>query len=149
MLPKVHGEFRVVADPTLRFTPSGMAVAEFRVVADKKKKDDSGEWVDDKVCWLTVVCFKKVAENVAESVTKGGPPITVTGNLQTETWEKDGEKRQSYKLVADYVGVSLAFNPAKSMDGERTAGVSRSTGTAEDDPFASPAPAAGQDEPPF
>jgi single-strand DNA-binding protein len=148
MLPKVHGEFRVVADPTLRFTPSGMAVAEFRVVADKKKKDDSGEWVDDKVCWLTVVCFKKVAENVAESV-QHRSLVTVTGNLQTETWEKDGEKRQSYKLVADYVGVSLAFNPAKSMDGERTAGVSRSTGTAEDDPFASPAPAAGQDEPPF
>jgi single-strand DNA-binding protein len=154
MLPKVHGEFRVVADPTLRFTPGGMAVAEFRVVADKKKKDEaSGEWVDDKVCWLTVVCFKKVAENVAESVQQRSL-VTVTGNLQTESWEtQDGEKRQSYKLIADYVGVSLAFNPAKSMSGDRdTSGVSRSSAPADDDPFATPAPAAagaGTDEPPF
>jgi single-strand DNA-binding protein len=152
MLPKVHGEFRVVADPTLRFTPGGMAVAEFRAVADKKKfNDETKQWEDDKVCWLTVVCFKKVAENVAESVTKGGPPVVVVGNLQTESWEtQEGEKRQSYKLIADTVSVSLAFNPAKSMSGDRdTSGVSRSSAPADDDPFATPAPAASTDEPPF
>lgn len=152
MLPRVIGEFRAATDPTLRFTPSGMAVAEFRAVADKKKKDDStGEWVDDKVCWLTITSFKKLAENVAESVTKGSL-VNIEGTLQTEDWEtKEGEKRQTYRVLANTVGVSIAFNPAKSMSGDRAAGggVSRTTATPDDDPFATPAPAGQSDEPPF
>jgi single-strand DNA-binding protein len=122
MLPKVTGEFRAATDPTLRFTPSGMAVAEFRVVADKKKKDDNtGQWVDDKVCWLSVVCFKKQAENVAESVVKG-TLVTVTGNLQTESYEtKDtNEKRQKYVVVADNVGIALTWEPAKTVSTQRS-----------------------------
>jgi single-strand DNA-binding protein len=146
VLPKVTGEFRVASDPTLRFSPSGMPISEFRVVADKKKKDEaSGEWVDDKVCWLTVVVFKKMAENVAESITKGSL-VTVTGNLQTESYEtKEGEKRQAYKVIADNVGLAITWQPAKFIEAGRAAKAP------EDDPFATPAPAAGAtpDEPPF
>lgn len=152
MLPKVTGEFRVVSDPSLRFTPSGMAVAEFRVVADKKKKDDStGEWVDDKVCWLTVTVFKKQAENVAESVVKG-TLVTVTGNLQTESYEtKEGEKRQAYKVIADNVGIALTWEPAKTVAVARSASSDTGGGG---DPFATPAPATSgapsqSEEPPF
>lgn len=150
MLPRVVGEFRAATDPTLRFTPSGMAVAEFRAVADKKKKDDTtGEWVDDKVCWLTITCFKKLAENVAESVVKG-TLVNIEGTLQTEDWEtKDGEKRQTYRVLANTVGISIAFNPAKSQAGERASGGVTRAASADDDPFATPAPAAQGDEPPF
>lgn len=152
MLPRVIGEFRAVTDSTLRFTPSGMAVAEFRAVADKKKKNDAtGEWEDDKVCWLTITSFKKLAENVAESVTKGAL-VTIDGTLQTEDWEtKEGEKRQTYRVLANTIGVSIAFNPAKSEKADRpSTGVSRSSAPADDDPFATPAPAAGgAEEPPF
>lgn len=154
MLPKIHGEYRVVADPTLRFTPSGMAVAEFRVVADKKKKDEAtNEWVDDKVVWLSVVCFKRLAENVAESIVKG-TLVMVTGNLQTESYEtKEGEKRQAYKVVADNIGLSLAFSPAKVASGDR----STPSGAGGGDPWESSAPAAREssapaaqpDDPPF
>jgi single-strand DNA-binding protein len=139
----------VVTDATLRFSPSGMAISEFRVVADKKKKDDAtGEWVDDKVCWLSVVAFKKMAETAAETCLKG-KLVTVTGNLQTEDWEdKDGNKRQSYKVIADNIGLSIAFQPAHWVSAERAPAGATS---ADDDPFATPAPVtagAGSDDPP-
>lgn len=148
MLPIITGEFRAVADPSLRFTPTGMAVAEFRVAANSRKFDEeTKQWVDDKVVWLTVVAFKKLAENVAESVVKGSL-VTVTGKLQTEDWEtKEGEKRQTYKVIADTISMSLALSPAKVMSGARSEGASRSSGPPADDPFA--APAGGGDEPPF
>lgn len=146
MLPKVTGEFRAASDPTLRFTPSGMAVAEFRIVADKKKKDDStGQWVDDKVCWLSCVTFKKQAENVAESIVKG-TLVTVTGNLQTENYEtKEGEKRQKYVVVADNVGVALTWEPAKTVSTQR----SSSPSPAEDPWQTSGGGSSQTEDPPF
>lgn len=151
MLPKVVGEFRAVTDPTLRFTPAGMAVTEFRVVADKKKKNEStGEWVEDKVCWLTVVCFKKQAENVAESVVKG-TLVTVSGNLQTEAYEtKEGEKRQSYKVIADNVGIALTWEPAKTVAVARSSAPQEAGGSPwETAPAAGGGQPAQTDEPPF
>lgn len=150
MLPKISAEMRVVGDPTLRFTPGGMAVAEFRAVANSRKKEGD-EWVDDKSCWLTIVTFKKQAENVAESVVDKCL-VTVTGNLQTENYEtREGEKRTAYKVLADTVGIALTFNAAKVVSGVQGGGgaVTRTSGGGED-PFATPAPAAsGGDEPPF
>lgn len=154
MLPQITGEFRAVDDATLRFTPSGVAVSEVRIVANSRKLNkDTNEWEDDKVVWLTLVCFKKLAENVAESVTKG-KLINVTGKLQTESYEtKEGEKRQAYKVIADNVGLSMAFQAAKwvgTSEGAGTGAVERITdGAQADDPFATPAPATGTDEPPF
>lgn len=146
MLPLVSGEFRAVTDSTLRFTPTGMAVAEFRAVADKKKKNEAtGEWEDDKICWITVTCFRKLAENVAESVTKG-TLVEVIGYLQTEDWEtKEGEKRTTIRVIANRVSLSMAFNPAKSLTSERAAAPA-------EDPW-SGAPVAGDgdapSDPPF
>lgn len=143
-LPTCTGEFRAVADPELRFAPSGMAVAKVRIVANSRKKDpDTDQWKDDKVCWLTLTAFGRVAENIAESVVKGSL-IEATGRLQTEEWEtKEGEKRTGMSLVADRVGLSLAFVPAKAM--ERT--VKRESAPAEGgDPWVAPAQ---DDEPPF
>jgi single-strand DNA-binding protein len=147
MLPLVSGEFRVVADPTLRFAPSGMAVTNMRVVADKKKKNEAtGEWEDDKVCWLSVVAFKKLAENIAESCEKGSL-VLITGRLQTETYEKDGEKKQSYTIVADTIGPSLAWNAAKVIKTDRAAAAPAAEGGAPAvDPWATPPQG---DDPPF
>lgn len=111
MLPVVSMEGRVVADPELRFSPNGVAVGRVRLVASSRKKnEESGEWEDDKTCWITVTCFKKLAEHVAESVVKGDL-INVTGKLQTEEWESDGQKRSATVMVADTVAKSLAFAP--------------------------------------
>jgi single-strand DNA-binding protein len=147
MLPNITGEFRVVAgDPELRFAPSGVAVCTMRVVANSRKKQGD-EWVDDKVCWLKVTCFKRLAENVAESI-KDKNLITVSGRLQTEEWEdKEGAKRQSYVIVADNVGLALNLSPAKSLgSSEGGSGASRSRGTESGgtDPWQMP-----DDEPPF
>ena len=144
MLPQIQFEGRVVADPELRFSQSGMAVAKIRTVATSRKRLDDGSWVDDRTCWLDVTCFKKQAENVAESVEKGDL-IVVTGKLQTEEWEdKDThQKRSKITCIADSVGVALAFNAAKIMKAERQQPASDPGG---EDPWASP-PAEG--EPPF
>lgn len=144
MLPITSGEFRLVADPELKFAASGVAVAKLRLVASSRKKDDDGKWVDDKTCWMNAVAFKKVAENIAESFAKGDL-VLVSGRQQTEEWEdKDGNKRSSQSIVVDTIGPSLAFSPAKSVQAERTAT------PASDNPWET-TPAASDDpgDPPF
>lgn len=119
MLPEIVGEFRCAAEPNLRFAPSGTAVLNIRAVASSRKKTDSGEWVDDKTCWVNVVAFKKLAENAAESIEKGDL-FMVKGRISTDEWENsEGEKRTSFNLIADYIGPSVTFNTAKVSRGER------------------------------
>lgn len=147
MLPNIMGEFRVAADPDLRFTPSGVAVGKVRAVASKRKQNDQGEWVDDKTCWVNLVGFKKVAENMAESFVRGDL-VVVTGQMQTEDWEdKDGNKRTSVEIVVSQMGPSIAFNPARTMKAEGSE--SRTTSTPPD-PANNPWEAPNQDDaPPF
>lgn len=146
MLPLIQFEGRVTADPTLRFAQSGVAVATIRTVATSRKRLDSGEWVDDKTCWLDVTCFKKQAENVAESITKGDL-VVVTGKLQTEEWEdkETGAKRSKISCVADSVGLALAFNAAKTMKAERVPPAD-TVAVPPEDPWTTPE---GASEPPF
>lgn len=149
MLPIVTGEFRVVDDPELRFTPAGKAVASFRLAANSRKKNEStGEWEDDKTCFLNADCWERVAENVAESITKGAL-VTVKGRLETRTYEnRDGEKRTSLDLHVDDIGASLRYDPAKVMRSERRSeGSAPAASAPADDPWASPPPSS--DEPPF
>lgn len=139
-LPSVTMEARVVADPELRFAPSGTAVLKIRCVASSRKKNEAGEWVDDKTCWLNVTAFNKLAENSAESVTKGAL-ITVTGRLQTDEWtdRETGEKKSSTSVLADAIGVSLAVRTVSA-----TSQVQRSSAPASEDPWASGPPAGQQ-----
>jgi single-strand DNA-binding protein len=115
MLPSVSMECRATADPELRFGPSGTAVAKIRTASSKRKQDDNGQWVDDKVCYLDVTCFGKVAENVAESVVKGDQ-LVITGTLQTDEWNdrETGEKRSKIACTAWTVAVSLATRGRRS-----------------------------------
>ena len=145
MLPLITIEGRVVDDPELRFTPSGLALAKFRLVASSRKKNDAGEWVDDKTLWIDATCWRQLAENVAESIGKGDL-VTVVGRLQTESWEnKEGEKRSKISVTADSVAASLQFRTIKHGEG-RPARSSGGSGSSESDPWASSAP---DDEPPF
>jgi single-strand DNA-binding protein len=153
MLPNISGEFRVVTDPVLRFTPAGKAVASCRIVADKKKKTDGGEWVDDKVCWLNLSIWEQQAENFAESIEKG-MLIFVTGRLETREYEKDGEKRMSLDVTADNVAPSIRWATAKVTKAQRSGGQSTQPAAAEGAPAAAPAdpwqtPPSQGDEPPF
>lgn len=111
MLPRVAIDGRLAADPTLRFTQGGKAVASLRLVAsDRRKNEQTGAWEDSRTLWIDATCFDKLAENVVESVQKGDL-VVVTGRLVTEEWEdrNTGDKRSKIAMVADTVGASLQF----------------------------------------
>lgn len=155
MLPTVFGEFRVVADPELRFTPSGKAVGNVRLVANSRKKNEAGEWVDDKVVWLNGTIWEQPAENMVESIEKGSL-VEVRGRLETREYEdREGNKRQSFDLLLDSITPSIKYATAKVTKVERSGGTSGSSGggaaapaAPPEDPWASVTPAAS-DEPPF
>ncbi len=103
----------LTADPELRFTASGVAVANFTVASTPRRFDQtSGEWVDGTATFMRVDAWRELGEHCADTLVKGSR-VVVTGALTTDTWEKDGEKRSAVKVVADDVGASLLYHTAK------------------------------------
>jgi single-strand DNA-binding protein len=165
----------LTADPELRFTPSGAAVANFTVASTPRIYDrQSGEWKDGEALFLRCNIWREAAENVAESLTRGSRVI-VSGRLKQRSYEtREGEKRTVVEVEVDEIGPSLRYATAKvnkasrsggagggygGGGGSRSAGGSSSSSTAPagggsgDDPWGS-APASGSfgggdDEPPF
>lgn len=108
-LPSVSGEFRLAYDPELKFLPSGTAALRLRLVASRRRKDDSGEWVEDKTCFVSAYAYGKVAENAAESIVKGDL-VEVRGQLVTEQWtDRSGTDRSELRLLVDGIGPSMRF----------------------------------------
>lgn len=114
---------RLGGDPELRFSAQGKPVASFSLVTSRRVKDDqSGEWRDADTTWWNCVAFGQMAENIAESLTKG-TAVIVTGNAYQEEWEdRSGAKRRSLKVTADDVAPSLRFASAKVSRAERKSG---------------------------
>ncbi|MEU5343023.1 single-stranded DNA-binding protein [Streptomyces sp. NPDC020766] len=97
----------VVADPELRFTPSGAAVANFRIASTPRTFDrTTNEWKDGDTLFLSVSVWRQQAENVAESI-KRGDRVIVVGRLGQRQYEKDGERKSSYEIQAEDVAPSL------------------------------------------
>ena len=154
----------LTADPELRFTPSGAAVASFTVASTPRTFDrQSNEWKDGEALFLRCSIWRQAAENVAESLTRG-MRVVVTGRLKQRSFEtRVGEKRTVIELDVDEVGPSLRYATAKvnrTQRGSSGGGFgadNQGGGSAPaDDPWASsgPAPAGGggggfSDEPPF
>lgn len=144
MLPRITVEGRLGAEPELRFTQSGKAVARLRIVAaDRRKNEHTGEWEDADTLWLDVTAFDKLAENVCESLVKGDLAL-VHGKLRTEEWnDRDtNQKRSKISMIADSIGPSLVFRVTPHGGGQRSAPRER---------LANPVNAAygGADDPPF
>ncbi|MEU4339872.1 single-stranded DNA-binding protein [Nocardia sp. NPDC023852] len=167
----------LTADPELRFTPAGQAVANFTVASTPRVFDrNSNEWKDGEALFLRCNIWREAAENVAESLTRGSRVI-VSGRLKQRSYEtREGEKRTVVELEVDEVGPSLRYATAKVNKTSRGGGGGGfgsgggggggnyassgsgggRSGGAEDDPWGS-APAAGSfgggsrmdDEPPF
>jgi single-strand DNA-binding protein len=152
-------------DPELRFTPSGAAVAKFRVASTPRTLDRaSGEWKDGEPLFLSCTVWRQAAENVAESLQRGSRVI-VSGRLRQRSYEtKEGEKRTVFEVEVDEIGPSLRYATAKVQKMSRSSGGGFGSGGgqgggggyANDDPWATatPAPAGGggsnfDDEPPF
>ena len=101
-------------DPELRFTPSGAAVASFRIASTPRTLDrESGQWKDGEPLFLACSVWRQYAENVAESLTKG-MQVIVQGRLKQRSYEtREGEKRTVMELDVDEVGPCLKFATAK------------------------------------
>ncbi|MBA3420024.1 MAG: single-stranded DNA-binding protein [Geodermatophilaceae bacterium] len=149
----------ITADPELRFTPSGAAVANFTVASTPRTFDkNSNEWKDGDALFLRCSIWRQAAENVAESLTRGAR-VVVTGRLKQRSFEtKEGEKRTVVELDVDEVGPSLKYATAKVTKASRgsggfgggSGGSPDSGSGASDDPWNQAPPAGGlSDEPPF
>ena len=162
----------LTADPELRFTPSGAAVANFTVASTPRMFDrQTNEWKDGEALFLRCNIWREAAENVAESLTRGSRVI-VSGRLKQRSFEtREGEKRTVVELEVDEIGPSLKYATAKVNKASRSGGggggfggggggsrqpaaqSSGGGGAASEDPWGS-APASGSfaggdDEPPF
>jgi single-strand DNA-binding protein len=113
----------LVADPELRFTPSGQPVATFRVASTPRMRDNAtGEWKDGDSLFLSCNVWRQAAENVAESLQRG-MRVIVTGRLRQRNYEtKEGEKRTVYEVEVDDVGPSLRNASAKVNRASRGSG---------------------------
>jgi single-strand DNA-binding protein len=136
----------LVDDPELRFTPSGAAVAKFRIASTPRVMDRAtNEWKDGDSLFLTCNVWRQAAENVAESLTKG-TRVIVSGRLRQRSYEtKEGEKRTVYEIEVDEVGPSLRSATAKVNRANRGGGGGGGGygGGAAEDPWASATPAGG------
>lgn len=113
----------LTADPELRFTASGAAVANFTVASTPRTFDRaSGEWKDGEALFLRCNIWRQPAENVAESLTRGSRVI-VSGRLKQRSFEtKEGEKRTVIELEVDEIGPSLKYATAKVNKASRSGG---------------------------
>ena len=142
----------LVDDPELRFTPSGAAVANFRVASTPRTFDkQTNEWKDGDSLFLSCSVWRQAAENVAESLQRG-MRVVVQGRLKARTYEtREGEKRTVFEIEVDEVGPSLKYATAKvtrttrsgsntgfSSGSQPSQGGAQSGGDA--DPWATPAP---------
>ncbi|NYG54137.1 single-stranded DNA-binding protein [Nocardioides perillae] len=113
----------LVDDPELRFTPSGAAVANFRIASTPRTFDrQSNEWKDGEALFLSCSVWRQAAENVAESLQRG-MRVVVQGRLKSRSYEtREGEKRTVFEIEVEEVGPSLKYATAKVTRASRQGG---------------------------
>jgi single-strand DNA-binding protein len=109
-------------DPELRFTNSGMQVTSFGLAVNYRRQNkQTGEW-DEETSFIDVTCFGQMAENVAETLTKGSRAL-VTGRLQVRTYDRrDGGQGTAVEVIADEIGPSLRWATAQVERVSRSGG---------------------------
>ncbi|MGW0763668.1 single-stranded DNA-binding protein [Streptomyces sp. NPDC002814] len=141
----------LVDDPELRFTPSGAAVAKFRIASTPRTFDrQTNEWKDGDSLFLSCQVWRQAAENVAESLQRGMRAI-VQGRLKQRSYEdREGVKRTVYELDVDEVGPALSRATAKvtKVSAQRS-GSAPAAGAPAGDPWATNATGGAQPDPPF
>ena len=113
----------LVADPELRFTPAGAAVANFRIASTPRRFNrQTSQWEDGEAMYLTCNVWHQAAENVAESLSKG-MRVIVQGRLRQRSYEsREGERRSIFEVEVDEVGPSLSFATAQVTRASRGGG---------------------------
>jgi single-strand DNA-binding protein len=117
---QVSGVCRLGADPELRFTPSGAAVCSARAIFQDRYQDrQTGEWKDGDATWATLIGWRQLAENMAESFKKGDD-VMVTGTLVVREYEtREGGKGHATEVKVREIGPSIRFHAAKSARVDR------------------------------
>ena len=140
----------VTRDPELRFTAGGAANASFGLAVNRRWQNRQTQEWEEQVSFFDVVCWREMAENVSESLTKG-TRVIVNGRLEQQTWDdkNDGSKRSKIQVVADEIAPSLRWATAQITRNERAGGQSAPRPAAQQtQPQAEPA-GYGYDEEPF
>lgn len=109
----------ITRDPELRFTASGQATASFGLAVNRVWNDRQTNERKEAVSFFDIVCWREMAENASESLSKGAR-VVVTGRLEQRSWETpEGEKRSKIEVVADEVGPSLRWATAELRQNDR------------------------------
>ncbi|WP_136191995.1 single-stranded DNA-binding protein [Actinomyces procaprae] len=151
----------LTSDPELRFSPSGAAVASFTIASTPRSFNrQSGQWENGETLFMRSSCWRELAENVAESLTKG-TRVIATGRLRQRSYTtREGQDRTVMELQVDEIGPSLRYataqvarNPPRGQQpaqgqGQQDSGWGAPAGGTTGDPWASQDPAP-TDEPPF
>ncbi len=143
----------LTADPELRYTQGGLAVANFTIASTPRTFDRAAnDWKDGEALFLRASCWREFAEHVAGSLTKGSR-VVATGRLKQRSYEtKEGEKRTSIELEIDEIGPSLRYATAQvtrapgGASGSSSGGGRPQGGAVADEPWAASAPASGGDD---
>ncbi len=136
---------RLGADPEIRFGASGIAILKLRVVTSRRYKDqETGKWEDADTTWWSVTAFRQIAENAAESLSKGDEVIVVGKVKQRQYETSEGEKRTVTEVTADQIGPNLRgatvkVNRIQRSEGGGRAEYEQAKQQLEDDPWAMPA----------
>jgi single-strand DNA-binding protein len=134
----------LTADPELRFTASGKAVASLRVAVSERRKAADGSWEDGDATFWKVTAWDGLAEHIGDSLAKGQRVIAI-GRVSSRSYEtREGEKRTDYEITADAVGPDLKWATVKVEKAGKGGG---NATPAKDDPWAHGA--LGLDEAPF
>ncbi|TAN28845.1 MAG: single-stranded DNA-binding protein [Actinomycetota bacterium] len=109
----------VTRDPELRFTSSGQATATFGIAVNRRWQNRQSQQWEEATSFFDVVCWREMAENASESLSKG-TRVIVTGRLEQRNWEtQEGEKRSKIEVIADEIGPSLRWATAQIVRNER------------------------------
>jgi single-strand DNA-binding protein len=142
----------LTADPELRYTQGGLAVANFTIASTPRSFDRAAnDWKDGEALFLRASCWREFAEHVAGSLTKGSR-VVATGRLKQRSYEtKEGEKRTSIELEIDEIGPSLRYATAQVTRAPGGGSASGGNGAsrpqvAANEPWAAAAPASGGDD---
>jgi single-strand DNA-binding protein len=109
----------ITRDPELRFTPAGAATATFGLAVNRRWQNRQTQEWEEATSFFDVVCWREMAENASESLSKGARVI-VTGRLEQRSWEtQEGDKRSKVEVVADEIGPSLRWATAEITKNDR------------------------------
>jgi single-strand DNA-binding protein len=129
----------ITADPELRFTPSGAAVANFTIASTPRTFDKAAnDFKDGEPLFMRCSLWRDAAEHAAESLTKG-MRVIATGSLKQRSYEKDGQKRTVVELDVEEIGPSLKYATAKVTKAQRSGGAQNSGGNSGQNQGARPA----------